>query len=288
MIDKCELDIVIEKIIRPALSEDLGTFGDVTTAAIFPAGTKAKAIIRAKESGVLAGSYLVEPIFAEIDKMAIVKVLLEDGAKLSAGTVIAEVEGSIHTILSGERLVLNLLQRLCGIASATSHLVNLVDKTGARLLDTRKTIPNLRQLEKAAVLAGGGCNHRFGLFDMILIKDTHVKAAGGPGAAVLRAKDWLKTSGRQMKIEVEVQSVEEFADAVSARPDRIMLDNMSCEAMKICVDQLRISGLAIETEASGNISETTIRAVAETGVDFISVGSLTHSVKALDIHLVLV
>ena len=287
MIDTHQLSHIVNTILLPALQEDLGSSGDITTNSIFSPDTCASALIKAKEPGVLSGAYLVQPIFAQCAASCVVTMLASDGDALAIGTPIARIEGPIHAILAGERLTLNLLQRLSGIASQTASLVALIEGTGARLLDTRKTTPNLRILEREAVAAGGGTNHRFGLFDMILIKDTHVKAAGGPGEAVRRAQQWRSMHNASVAIEVEVQSVSECTDAARENPERIMLDNMSCHDMSFCVSWLKKKGLAIETEASGNVSAKTIRKIAETGVDFISVGSLTHSVKALDIHLVI-
>jgi nicotinate-nucleotide pyrophosphorylase (carboxylating) len=216
-----------------------------------------------------------------------VKVLLKNGAPLAAGSRICELSGPVRAILAGERVALNFLQHLSGVATATNTLTRLISHTKAKLLDTRKTTPLLRALEKEAVVHGGGLNHRFGLFDMVLIKDTHVKAAGGVVPAVRNARAFVKKSGRTTKIEVETQSVEEFTDALSCRPYRIMLDNMSIADMAVCVRLVKKSGVHVELEASGNVTADTIVNIAETGVDFISVGSITHSAPALDIHLVI-
>jgi nicotinate-nucleotide pyrophosphorylase (carboxylating) len=192
----------------------------------------------------------------------------------------------VRAILSGERTVLNFLQRLSGIATLTARLVAAMGESPARLLDTRKTTPTLRALEKKAVRDGGGHNHRFGLFDMVLIKDTHVRAAGGVRAALQGVRNTLGPENR-LEIEVEVQSREEFIEAVAERPDRIMLDNMGPADMRVCVEHVRSHALNIEVEASGRVSEETIAEVARTGVDYISVGSITHSAPALDIHMVM-
>jgi len=275
----------LEKLLSEAFSEDLGVAGDITTKTIFTQNPPAKAVIRAKESGVLSGAKLIKPAFHFLDKNCGVSVLKSDGELLENGTVVAEIEGNIHTILAAERTILNLLQRLSGIATATQTLAKKIAHTNAKLIDTRKTTPTLRFLEKEAVLHGGGSNHRFGLFDMILIKDTHVAAVGGPDKAVILARENAKKLGISAKIEVEVQNIEEFEKALSTNPDRIMLDNMSIADMNIAVLKRNSAAPLVELEASGGINENTIAEIAETGVDFISVGALTHSVKSLDIHL---
>lgn len=279
---------VIQSIIENALAEDLSTFGDVTSQSIFSSDEQAEAIIRAKEAGVVSGVSLIGPVFTTIDSTVTIEVFKTDGDNVEPMEEICRVKGPIIAILSGERLILNLMQRMSGVATATAHLVSLMGETKTKLLDTRKTTPNLRLLEKEAVAHGGGTNHRFGLYDMIMAKDTHVKAAGGPDKAVQRAKAWVQESGRDIKIEVEIQSVEEFELALPEAPDRIMLDNMSCEDMATCVARRNEINPAIELEASGNVTEKTIAEIAKTEVDYISVGAITHSVKALDIHLVLV
>lgn len=278
---------LINRIVREALAEDLGTEGDITSKAVLSKDDQGEGIIKSKESGVLSGIYLVEHIYKTIDSSLSIDIKLKEGALLENGTELCNVTGSIQSILSGERVVLNFLQRLSGIATSTAQLVSLIQGTKAKLLDTRKTTPTLRLLEKKAVVAGGGGNHRFGLFDMILIKDTHVRAVGSPAEATRRAKAFCK-SNPDIKIEVEIQSMSEFFEAVEAAPDRIMLDNMSLEDMAECVSHIIKKKRAVELEASGNVTAKNIRAIAETGVDFISAGSITHSARALDIHLVLV
>jgi nicotinate-nucleotide pyrophosphorylase (carboxylating) len=277
----------INGIIKNALAEDCGSQGDITSQAIFEEKAAGRAIIKSKQSGVISGVYLLGPIFKAVDPSLTVECRVSDGAAVGPGAVICSLRGPIRGILAGERLALNFLQRLSGIATATNACVKAISHTSARLLDTRKTTPLLRLLEKRAVLHGGGVNHRFGLFDMVLIKDTHVKAAGGVTNALTKAKGFVSGLPSPVKIEVEVQNLHEFLEALSMAPDRIMLDNMSVELMADCVQRLRESGLGIELEASGNITMDTIAAVAQTGVDFISMGSLTHSVKALDIHLIM-
>jgi nicotinate-nucleotide pyrophosphorylase (carboxylating) len=276
----------INTIIEQALLEDLRKEGDITSGTIFNTADQAKAIIKSKDTGILSGAYLLKPLFTKINKTLSVRLKAEEGAELNIGTEICVLNGPIQGILSGERIALNFLQRLSGIATKTARLNMLIRGTEATLLDTRKTTPLIRVLEKRAVIAGGGENHRMGLFDMILIKDTHVKGAGGPVAAIQKAREFCKTKP-EIKIEVEVQSTDEFFDAFTAQPNRIMLDNMSLDEMSKCVAYRDSARSSIELEASGNITEDTIRAIAETGVDYISVGALTHSVKALDVHLVL-
>lgn len=270
------------------MAEDLSTYGDITSQSIFSDDDQAEAIIRAKEAGVLSGISLIEPVFSTIDDRVTVEIFKADGDSVIPMEEICRVKGPIIALLSGERLILNLMQRMSGVATATAHLVSLMGDTKTQLLDTRKTTPNLRLLEKEAVAHGGGTNHRFGLYDMIMAKDTHVKAAGGPDKAVQKAKAWVAQSGRDIKVEVEIQSLEEFELALPEAPDRIMLDNMSCDDMASCVARRNEVNPTIELEASGNVTEKTIADIAKTEVDFISVGAITHSVKALDIHLVLV
>ncbi len=281
-------DTLLNEIIKNALKEDLAENGDVTSLSIFKDSDCAEAVIKAKASGTLSGVSVIKPVFKMIDPRVEVDLKADDGENLSVGTEICRVKGPIIALLSGERLVLNLLQRMSGVATSTRTLVDIIEGTSAKLLDTRKTTPNLRLLEKEAVLHGGGVNHRIGLYDMIMAKDTHVKAAGGPDKAVLRAKEWCKSNGKSFKIEVEVENLNQFEKALTAHPDRVMLDNMSVEDMKCAVINRDTNAPIVELEASGNVSQDTIRAISETGVDFISVGALTHSVTALDIHLVLI
>ena len=213
-------------------------------------------------------------------------IAAHDGDHLVDGTVICRLKGPVLGILSGERTALNFLQRLSGIATLSARYASAIAHTGAHLLDTRKTTPGLRLLEKAAVRHGGGLNHRIGLYDMVLIKDTHIKRAGGVAAAIRKAMEW-RGDHNTVKIEVEVQSIEECVEALALGPDRIMLDNMCLDDMRRCVEMTRQSGAKIELEASGGITLETIGSVAETGVDFISCGALTHSAPSIDIHLVI-
>lgn len=277
---------IIDQILERALYEDLNERGDITSDAIFSDLDKATAIIKSKSSGILSGAYLLQPLFSRLNKQINTKVLLEDGAKLEKGTIICSLEGPVKGILAGERVALNFLQRLSGIATLTHQYADAIKHTSTKLLDTRKTIPNLRLLEKKAVVHGGGCNHRFGLFDMILIKDTHVKRSGGVSNALRKALQYRKEN-INIKIEVEVQSISEFEEAIALQPDRVMLDNMSLSEMEKCVLIKKEKNLQVELEASGNITISTIASVAQTGVDFISSGALTHSAAAIDIHLVI-
>ncbi|MBN1576342.1 MAG: carboxylating nicotinate-nucleotide diphosphorylase [Chitinispirillaceae bacterium] len=278
---------LISRIVGQALEEDLGSAGDVTSTALFSPGDTAAAIIRSKSTGVLSGTRLIEPVFSRCDQRIELDIQCIDGAPLEPGTVICTATGPVRGILAGERTVLNFLQRLSGIATLTSRFAGAIAHTKARILDTRKTAPMLRFLEKQAVLHGGGGNHRFGLYDMILIKSTHVRHGGGVVAALERALAFRNSGDRGVKIEIEVQSFGEFTTASGLGPDRIMLDNMPPEAMRRCVAHRDVHAPAVELEASGSITLDTVAAVAETGIDFISIGVLTHSAPALDIHLII-
>jgi nicotinate-nucleotide pyrophosphorylase (carboxylating) len=277
----------IDDIIKGAIAEDFGKNGDITSCAIFDDSQCGRAVIKSKDIGVLSGVYMLKPVFLALSPSLVVNSMLGDGSRLAPGSRICTLEGPIRGILAGERIALNFLQRLSGIATATAACVALISHTKTRLLDTRKTTPLLRLLEKRAVRHGGGFNHRFGLFDMVLVKDTHIKAAGGITGAIARARSFVSATREKIKIECEVQTWKEFLEAVRAAPDRIMLDNMTIRLLAECVAYARVNGLAIELEASGNITTETIARVAETGVDFISMGSLTHTVKSLDIHCVM-
>jgi len=277
----------IISLLKNALDEDLGTGGDITSAAIFDAREQGEAVIRGKQAGVLSGVTLIKPLFELVDPSAEVEIYCADGEALEAGKTICKIRGPVRAILAGERTILNLLQHLSGIASITAKMVEALKGTKCRLLDTRKTTAGLRALEKAAVLHGGGCNHRFGLYDMILIKDTHVKRCGGVREALSKAFLW-RDGKKEPLIEVEVQSVNEFTLALALSPNRIMLDNMTLEDIEACVDKRNATASKTELEASGNITLVTISAIAAAGVDFVSCGSVTHSAPALDINLVMV
>lgn len=277
----------ISDILDRALAEDLAGGGDITSRAIFSPDDRAKALIKSKAPGVLSGVSLLTPLFAKLDTGVTLDLRANDGDLLQPGTEICRLDGPVISILAGERTALNFLQRLSGIATLTAGYAGAIKHTKTRLLDTRKTGPGLRVLEKMAVRHGGGANHRSGLFDMMLIKDTHVKRAGGVAAALRKALEF-RGNIKEPKIEVEVQSIDECVEAIALDPDRIMLDNMSTDDMRRCVEMVRLSGAKVELEASGGITLESIAKIAETGVDFISCGALTHSAPALDIHLIIV
>jgi nicotinate-nucleotide pyrophosphorylase (carboxylating) len=268
----------IDRIIRLALREDIG-MGDLTTMATVEPGTTARAELVAKEDFVLAGLAVARQVFRVLDPAIAFEMLTVDGRPVRRGEVIAWLKGDAALLLQGERVALNLLQRLSGIATQTSHFVAEVRGTRARILDTRKTTPGLRLLEKYAVRMGGGHNHRFSLADGVLIKENHITAAGSLTAAVQRAKDRVPHT---LRIEVETRDLDEVAEALAAGAEIILLDNMDTDLLRQAV-QL-IDGRA-RTEASGGVNLETVRAIAETGVDFISVGALTHSVRAADISM---
>jgi nicotinate-nucleotide pyrophosphorylase (carboxylating) len=272
-------DILIEPIVRMALAEDLGRAGDVTGQACIPEGARMRAVFAARKPGVLAGIDCVRLAVLAMDPGASVDLKLRDGNAFEAGTVLAEVEADARAFLAAERTALNLLGRLCGIATLTRTYVEAVAGTKARIADTRKTTPGLRALEKHAVLCGGGVNHRFGLDDAILIKDNHVAVCGGVGEAVRRAR---ASVGHLMKVEVEVDGLDQLDEALAAAPDVIMLDNFTLPMLREAV--ARTAG-RITLEASGGVNLETVRGMAETGVDVISVGALTHSAPALDVGL---
>lgn len=274
--------MTIEDFIKEALKEDIGT-GDVTSLSCIPPEKKDTARLLVKEHCVLAGVGIAVTIFRIVDKNLSMEIFKKDGDEVNKGDIAFHVSGSTISLLSAERLVLNFMQRMSGIATHTREYVNAVRGTRAVILDTRKTSPNLRYFEKLAVSLGGGSNHRFGLFDMILIKDNHVDAAGGIEKAVTAAKQYIEKSGTALKIEVEARNMKEVREILdTARVDRIMLDNFSPEMMKQAV--LLIGGRA-ETEASGGITLANIRHYAETGVDFISVGALTHHIRSIDLSM---
>ena len=260
------------------LHEDIG-FGDVTTMSTIPANEQGIGILYAKEEGVVAGLPIAQQVFETVDPALSFHAKVEEGTRVEIGDQIAEVSGSVRSILSGERLALNLLQRLSGIATKTSEYAEAVAETKARVVDTRKTTPGMRFLEKYAVRIGGGYNHRFALYDAVMIKDNHIKGAGSIAQAVAAARASIPHT---MTVEVEAESLDQVREALEAGADIIMLDNMSNEQMAEAV-QL-IDGRAV-VEASGGVNLETIGAIAKTGVDVISVGALTHSVKAFDISL---
>ncbi len=271
----------VKEQLRAWLAEDIGS-GDVTTMSTVPPGHQSKGIIHAKQAGVLAGIPLARLVFETVDPALKFDALASDGAKVEPGTVLAVVEGSSHSVLTGERLALNLLQRLSGIATKTSEYVLGAQGTPVRVTDTRKTTPGHRTLEKYAVRIGGGANHRFGLYDAVMIKDNHIKAAGGITAAVQSAKSRIPHT---MMIEVEAESLAQAEEAVRAGAHIVMLDNMSTAAMAETVKAIRQISPYIVLEASGGIAPERVGEIARCGVDVISVGGLTHSFQALDISL---
>jgi nicotinate-nucleotide pyrophosphorylase (carboxylating) len=269
----------VADVVARALAEDVGD-GDVTTAATVPEGARAVATITQKAPGVVFGLDVAEEAFRQSDARLELERLSPEGVWQEPGTPVLGITGSAAGILLAERTALNFLQRLSGVATQTARYVQAIDGTGARILDTRKTTPTLRPLEKAAVVAGGGTSHRFGLFDMVLIKENHIAAAGGVGAAVRAARERFA----DLPIEVEAQTAAEVDEALEAGAPRILLDNMTPDEMRAIV--AGVAGRA-ELEASGGIDLDTVRTAAETGVDFVSVGALTHSAPALDLSLIL-
>lgn len=269
---------LVEELIVRVLNEDIWT-GDITTESIIPADRQASGRVWAKVDGVVAGLPLLPLIFSKVGGGVQVNILVQDGQAVTAGTTLAEIQGSARAILMGERVALNFIQHLSGIATRTSRLVELIKFYNSDIVDTRKTTPGLRVLEKYAVRMGGAVNHRFGLYDAVLIKDNHIAVAGGIKEAVTAAR---RSLGHTVKIEVEAETLQQVSEALESRADIIMLDNMSVELMKQAVKL--IEGKAI-TEASGGVTEENIVEVAKAGVDYISIGAITHSVKALDISL---
>ncbi|MCB1500016.1 MAG: carboxylating nicotinate-nucleotide diphosphorylase [Bauldia sp.] len=271
--------LLVTEAVRAALREDLGRAGDITSAATIPPEATAEAVFGARDSGVLAGMALAEAAFREVDHGVVFTAVRKDGDRLERGDVAARVSGPARSVLSAERVALNFLCHLSGVATATAALVGRVAHTGARICDTRKTLPGLRSFEKYAVRCGGGWNHRYGLDDAILIKDNHIAVAGGVVAAIERAR---AHAGHMVRIEVEVDSLAMLEEALTVRPDVVMLDNMAPDALRQAV--ALVDGRAV-TEASGRITLATVAAVAETGVDYISSGWITHSAPSLDLGL---
>ncbi len=269
----------VEAAVRRALEEDLGRAGDITSAAVIPAEAVLRGAIIAREGCVTAGLGVARDVFRRVDPEVRVDAACADGAQVEPGESVLRVEGCARSILTAERTALNFLGRLSGVATATARLVAAAGSYPVRIADTRKTTPGLRALEKHAVRAGGGSNHRFGLDDAVLIKDNHIVAAGGVASAVRRARAGV---GHLVKIEVEVDTLEQLAEALEAGPDAVLLDNMSPEQLREAVGM--VAGRAV-TEASGGISPETVAAVAETGVDVISVGWITHSARCIDFSL---
>ncbi|MEC0212971.1 carboxylating nicotinate-nucleotide diphosphorylase [Paenibacillus ehimensis] len=271
----------LDRSLRAWLEEDIG-MGDVTTMTTIPADSQAKGIIHVKDEGIIAGIPVAEAVFALVDPQLRFEAKVNDGAAARYGTVIAEVFGSTRSILLGERLALNLLQRMSGIATRTRQFVDRLKGLPVRLVDTRKTTPGHRMLEKYAVRVGGGHNHRFGLYDAVMIKDNHIKGAGGIRQAITAARAQIPHT---MKIEVEVETFEQLEEALAAGPDIVMLDNMSPEQMSQAVQRMKNQAPHIMVEASGSVTLDSVHSIALSGVDVISVGRLTYSVQALDISL---
>lgn len=271
---------LVDKLIDLSFAEDIGD-GDHTTLCCIPEEARGKSRMIIKEEGILAGVKIAEEVFNRFDSTLKVAILINDGTKVKPGDVAMVVEGSVRSLLQTERLMLNIVQRMSGIATITHKYMELLKGTKAKVLDTRKTTPGMRILEKMAVKIGGGENHRIGLFDMILLKDNHVDFAGGISNAIDRCHEYLEAKNKDLKIEIEVRSIDELNQVLEhGGVNRIMLDNFSVEDTRMAVDLI---GGKYEIESSGGITLDTIRSYAECGVDYISVGALTHSVKSLDI-----
>jgi nicotinate-nucleotide pyrophosphorylase (carboxylating) len=273
---------ILDVIIENALKEDIGD-GDHTSLAIFPEDARGKAQLKIKDTGILAGVPVAERIFQRVDPGIRMQIFIPEGSSVTNNDIVFEVTGRLRSLLSAERLVLNFMQRLSGIASETHKIVSLLEGLNTSILDTRKTTPNLRELEKYAVRVGGGHNHRMGLYDMIMIKDNHTDFAGGIIPAIKAVHQYLETTGRKLKIEIEVRNFGELSEVLTyGRVDRIMLDNFSPKNLK---DAVEIIKGRYETEASGGITLANVREYAETGVDFISIGAVTHRFRSLDMSL---
>jgi nicotinate-nucleotide pyrophosphorylase (carboxylating) len=275
--NQAALSVDISESIRRALAEDIGS-GDVTTDSIVPANASLRGRLIAKQSGVVAGLTIAEAVFRELDRGIIFTPQVADGSQVDTKTIVAEVAGPARALLTGERTALNFLGRMSGIATLTRQFVDAVSSTRAVILDTRKTAPGLRLTDKLAVRIGGGQNHRTGLFDMVLIKDNHIDFAGSIAAAVTRVRE----SRTNLEIEVETRTLEDVREALALEVERILLDNMSLELMREAVE---LCDARAKTEASGNVSLENVLEVARTGVDYISVGALTHSPKVFDVSL---
>lgn len=275
----------LTELIRNALEEDLSNIGDITTMATVPENAKGMATIIAKEKGIIAGGFVVEKVFLLVDPSLKIELKLEDGTHVRPGQKVIKLSGSLRSILAGERTALNFLCRMSGIATVTSQFVKLTEFSNVKLLDTRKTTPGLRWLEKYAVRMGGGYNHRIGLYDMILIKENHITVAGGIERAVTLCHDYLKKNKLHLKIELEIRDLEELKQTLNLKVDRIMLDNMTVEQIK---EAVALVNKKFELEISGGINLDNISEYARTGVNYISIGLLTHSAKALDFSLLVI
>ncbi|ASS49799.1 MAG: nicotinate-nucleotide diphosphorylase (carboxylating) [Candidatus Fluviicola riflensis] len=273
---------MIHSIIQTALQEDLGD-GDHSSLACIPADAKGEAKLLVKDTGILAGVDLARLVCETYDPSLQFEELLHDGDTVTPGQIAFYIRGKAQSILAVERTLLNFMQRMSGIATVTNQLVKLLEGTSTKLLDTRKTTPGIRYMEKWAVRIGGGVNHRFALYDMIMLKDNHVDFAGGIQQAIERTQAYLRANGKALKVEIEVRNLDELEQVLAiGKVDRIMLDNFTPELLREAVQRI---GGRFETEASGGITKETLRSFAETGVDFISVGALTHSFKSLDLSL---
>ena len=273
------MDKLIDDLIKLAFAEDIGD-GDHTTLCCIPENAMGKSKLLIKEEGILAGVEMAQRIFKDFDPNLKMEIFIKDGTAVKPGDIAFTVEGKVRSLLQTERLMLNVMQRMSGIATVTNKYVKRLEGLHTRILDTRKTTPGLRMIEKAAVKIGGGVNHRIGLFDMILLKDNHIDFAGGIEKAITRAKEYLKEKGKDLKIEIEVRNMDELEEVMRIGGiDRIMLDNFTPELTRKAVKRI---GGKYETESSGGITFDTIRDYAECGVESISVGALTHSVKGLD------
>ncbi len=274
----------IDKIIDTALTEDIGS-GDITTEAIFNKYKSTSAVIIAKEDGILAGIDVAERVFNKVDPDVNFKILVPDSENICRGLHVVRINGDVRSILKAERTALNFLGRMSGIATLTYEFVKRIKGTKAKILDTRKTSPVLRILEKYAVNAGGGYSHRMGLYDMFLIKDNHIEAAGGLDKAIKRVIEFRKEKRKNFKIEAEAENIEQVGTALSEGVDRIMLDNMNLRMVKKAVE---IAKGKIEIEVSGNVNLNNVSEIASSGVDYISIGSITHSAKIIDFSLAII
>ncbi|MDE6333825.1 MAG: carboxylating nicotinate-nucleotide diphosphorylase [Muribaculaceae bacterium] len=272
---------LIDDLLTLAFAEDVGD-GDAITLSTIPADATGRQHLIVKEEGILAGVDIARMVFAKFDPSLKMEIFIHDGAHVRPGDIAFVVEGPVRSLLQTERIMLNIMQRMSGIATMTDKYQSRLEGLKAKVLDTRKTTPGMRILEKMAVKIGGGENHRIGLFDMILIKDNHNDFAGGISNSVARAKQWCKENGKDLRIEVEVRNDNEIKEALAAGVDRIMLDNFTPSRTAEAVAMIRKHNPAVEIESSGGITLDTLRAYGEAGVDFISVGALTHSVKGLD------
>jgi len=274
----------IDSLIDLALREDLGGFGDITSDFILNSGKEGQASIVAKQAGVIAGLPIAERVFQKVNPAIKVINRVEEGMKVEPSEEIVCISGPLSGILTAERTTLNFLQRLSGIATLTAEFVSKAEGTKAKILDTRKTTPGFRMLEKYAVRKGGGHNHRFGLYDMVLIKENHITAAGGIKNAVQQIREKMQNRNLDLQIEIEVRRLTEVEQALNLKVDRLMLDNMSLENIR---DAIELVQGKVELEVSGNVNLATVRGIAETGVDYISVGALTHSAPAFDLSLLI-